>query len=105
MAPILALAIRAGDRSIRATLRPSAHPAQGPVLPEALRDEILHAPGPDMDLVEVFACFYSVAGAARRLDITPRAVRRGTLRAAWRGRRYITDADQVDALAAREAAA
>lgn len=108
-AAILDVAIRAGDRSIHATLRPSTHPAQGPVLPEGLRDEILQTLEPDMDLVEAFARSYSVAGAARRLDLIPRAVRRrilhGTLRAAWRRGNYITDADRVDAIASRKAAA
>lgn len=108
-APILALAIRAGDHAIRASIRQHAHPAYGVALPTDLRDEILHALDPNLDTTEAFARTYSVAGAARRLGITPRAVRRrvlhGTLRAAWRGKNYVTDADQVDALASGKAAA
>jgi len=108
-APILALAIRAGDHAIRASIRERAHPAYGVALPTGIRDQILHALDPDLDTTEAFARTYSVAGAARVLGITPRAVRRrilhGTLRAAWHGRHYITDADQVDALASRKAAA
>lgn len=111
--PLVALALRTGDRALRRLAHPSLGlGAPSALLPVDVRDGLLAVldPGAAADERATLRRTYTTSRAAQVLGVSDRYVRRlaasGRLRAdkaADQARSVLVDADQVDVIASRRA--